>query len=236
VIDSFDAEFVTHLNSWLSLHSAWRGILDGIGNNSFARGFLVFFPLVALWHSSENRERRVRMLAGFLAACAATLISVAIQHHVHLHIRPFLDPALHVQEFDRRVYEVWDHQDSFPSDTATLFFALAMVIFRENRVAGTVAFLWSLFSVGLVRVALGWHYPSDILGGLILGPICVIVSERTHWLVGRMEKLLQRFQSRPYLLHAAVFLFLADAYWLFSGLQGIYSGIQASAKSVFMRF
>jgi hypothetical protein len=109
------------------------------------------------------------------------------------------------------------------------------VIFRENRLAGTVAFLWSLFSVGLVRIALGWHYPSDIAAGLILGPVCVLLSERMHWLANRMASLLVRFQSRPYIVNAAVFLFLADAYWLFSGLQGIYSGIQVSARSLLAR-
>jgi membrane-associated phospholipid phosphatase len=235
MINSFDVKFVTFLNSWLGLHSAWRGIFEGVGNNPFARGFLVFFPLIALWHAGEHRERRVRMLAGFLATCAATLISVAIQHHVHSHIRPFLNPTLHLQDFDHRAIDGWDHRDSFPSDTATLFFALSMVILRENRIAGAIAFLWSLFSIGLVRVALGWHYPTDILGGLILGPICVQLSERTHWLVSRMEKLLARFQSRPYLVHAAVFLFLADAYWLFYGLQGIFSGIQLCARSMLTR-
>jgi membrane-associated phospholipid phosphatase len=235
MIASLDVQIVTHLSSWISIHHVWHKVFDVIVNNPLLRGFPVFFPLIALWHSGENRKRRVRMLAGFLATCAATLISVVIQHHVHSHIRPFLDPALHLQEFAPNGNWSWDHLDSFPSDSATLFFALATVLFRENRLAGAIAFLWSLFSVGLVRVALGWHYPSDVAGALILGPLCVLLSEHTHWLIDRMERLLSRFQSRPYIVHAAVFLFLADAYWLFYGLEGVYSGIQASAKSLFMR-
>jgi len=236
MIASLDVQIVTHLNSWASLNSAWRGIFEGIGNNPLIRGFLIFFPIVALWHSSENRGHRARILAGLLATCAATLFSVQIQHHVHSHIRPFLDPALHLQGIDLRANVDWDHLDSFPSDTATLFFALSTVIFRENRLAGTVAFLWSLISVGLVRIALGWHYPSDVAGALILGPGCVLLFDRTHWLLERMDKLLLRSQSRLYFLHAAVFIFLADAYWLFYGMQGIYSGIQVSAKNLIQRF
>jgi membrane-associated phospholipid phosphatase len=232
---SLDGQIVAHLNSWVFANGSWSGLFEIIGNNPLVRGFPIFFPLVALWHLNENRERRVRMLAGFLGVLAATLISVAIQHQFRTHVRPFLNPELHLQEIAQVGNLNWDHVDSFPSDTASLFFALATVVFLENRLAGTIAFLWSLLSVGLVRVALGWHYPSDIAGALILGPSCVVLSEHVHWLAGRMEKLLLRFQKRPYIVHAAVFLFLADAYWLFSGMQGIVSGIRMSARSLFIR-
>jgi undecaprenyl-diphosphatase len=232
---SLDGQIVAHLNSWVFANGSWSGLFEIIGNNPLVRGFPVFFPLVALWHSNENRERRIRMLAGFMGVLAATLISVVMQNHFHSHVRPFLNPDLHLRGIARGLTLNWDHLDSFPSDTATLFCALAMVVFLENKLAGTIALLWSLLSVGLVRIALGWHYPSDIAGGLILGSGCVVLSEHMHWLVYRMERLLLRFQKRPYIVHAAVFLFLADAYWLFYGMQGIVSGIRMSARSLFIR-
>jgi undecaprenyl-diphosphatase len=110
-----------------------------------------------------------------------------------------------------------------------------MVVFLENKLAGTIAFLWSLISVGVVRMAMGYHYPSDVIGALILGPGIVLLSERIRWMPAEMNKLLLRLKSRPYIVQAAVFLFLADAYWLFYGLQGVYNVFQMAGKDLVTR-
>jgi undecaprenyl-diphosphatase len=56
----------------------------------------------------------------------------------------------------------------FPSDHATGAFAVAMAIWLRNRRWGTVALIAAaVLSVG--RVAIGVHYPSDVLAGAALG-------------------------------------------------------------------
>jgi undecaprenyl-diphosphatase len=56
----------------------------------------------------------------------------------------------------------------FPSDHATGAFAVAMAIWLRNRRWGTVALLAAaLLSVG--RVAIGVHFPSDVVAGAALG-------------------------------------------------------------------
>ena len=63
-------------------------------NTSLFRGFPVYFSVVALWFSSDQPERRGRMLAGLLAVCLATMLSVWSQFHIPVHIRPILDLAI----------------------------------------------------------------------------------------------------------------------------------------------
>jgi undecaprenyl-diphosphatase len=58
--------------------------------------------------------------------------------------------------------------NSFPSGHAILFFTLAAIIFLHNKKAGTLYFLFA-FLISLARVFCGIHWPSDILGGAILG-------------------------------------------------------------------
>lgn len=57
---------------------------------------------------------------------------------------------------------------SFPSGHATFFFALAMAVMFFNRRAGWW-FLATAFLMGVARVYAGVHYPSDILGGALIG-------------------------------------------------------------------
>lgn len=66
-------------------------------------------------------------------------------------------------------------ENSFPSDHATLMFALAVSLaLSPLRPFG----LW-LLPLGLVvgwgRVYLGAHFPFDILGGAVLGAVCALV-------------------------------------------------------------
>ncbi len=191
------------------------------GNYQVVRGFPIFFSLVALWFSDNCIKRRSRMLAGLSATCLAVLLSVWLQHHITPHIRPLLDPALHLNIADPQWATVFKRQGSFPSDTATLFFSLAAIIFLENRLVGCLCFLWVLVIIGAIRVVFGWHYPSDIVGSLILGPACVYLFIKIPYLVPLFERALKLFESRMYIVHALLFVFLVEASNLFFGFQQI---------------
>jgi len=57
---------------------------------------------------------------------------------------------------------------SFPSGHATVFFAIAVVMYVWNKKIGSL-FIVSAVLVSLARVFAGVHYPLDIIGGAILG-------------------------------------------------------------------
>lgn len=73
-------------------------------------------------------------------------------------------------------------ENSFPSDHATLMFALALglLLAEPLRRAGFVVLALAL-SVGWARVFLGAHYPSDILGGAALAVLCVGLVKSLSW-------------------------------------------------------
>ena len=214
-----DIELLLTLNSLVG--SNFDKHLWDFCNNPLLRGLPIFFSLVALWFSGDCIKRRSQMLAGLSATCLAVFLSVWLQHYITPHIRPLLDPALHLNIADPQWATLFKRQGSFPSDTATLYFSLAAVIFLENRLVGCLCFLWVLLVIALIRVVFGWHYPSDIVGSLILGPACVYLSIKIPYLVALVERALKLFEGRMYIVHASLFIFLADANNLFFGLQPI---------------
>ena len=190
-----------------------------LANNPLFRGFPVFFSLVALWFADDSRERRSRMLAGLLATCVAIGLSLWIQFHLATHTRPLLDPAIPLNIAEPGWSLDWDRRDSFPSDTATLYFALATVIFLENRLVGPFCLLWVAVIIAVPRVIFGWHYPTDIVGSLVLGLACVPLFNTIPYLRMLFERTLIQFESRMYIVHALVFIFLMEAFETFLSLQ-----------------
>ena len=58
---------------------------------------------------------------------------------------------------------------SFPSDHAILFMALAVAIFLASRRFGWLALTYTTLCIIGPRVYLGWHWPTDVLAGALLG-------------------------------------------------------------------
>ena len=73
--------------------------------------------------------------------------------------RPFQTPYGHSEED-------LINWNSFPSDHAAVFFALAISIFFAWRVAGILALCY-VFVV--IRLYLGFHDPTDLLAGAFIG-------------------------------------------------------------------
>jgi membrane-associated phospholipid phosphatase len=231
-----DIELLLTLNSLLGSDDLHNRFLWDIDTNALLRGFPIFFSLVALWFSGDYGKRRSRMLAGLLATCLATILSVWLQWHITPHIRPLLDPALHLNIVDPQWAAIFGRQGSFPSDTGTLFFSLAAIIFLENRLVGCLCFLWVLVIIGAIRVIFGWHYPSDIVGSLILGPACVYLFIKIPYIVPLFERALKLFESRMYIVHALLFVFFADANNSFAGLQQIKEIVKYEAGQDLLEF
>ncbi|MFF6915655.1 phosphatase PAP2 family protein [Streptomyces sp. NPDC012466] len=96
-----------------------------------------------------------------LAAGIAVLVNVPIRGFVE-RPRPFLDH----QGLEVLVKGKTDY--SFVSDHATIVMALAVGLFVANRRFGLVGLVLALFG-GFIRVYMGVHYPTDVVGGFALG-------------------------------------------------------------------
>jgi undecaprenyl-diphosphatase len=66
---------------------------------------------------------------------------------------------------------------AFPSDHAMMWCAVATGIFLASRRLGVAAIVYTVVLIGLPRIYLGLHHPTDVLAGLALGAlICVLLN------------------------------------------------------------
>jgi undecaprenyl-diphosphatase len=134
---------------------------------------LVAAALLVAWVRAGRDWRPVLLDA--VAAGLLGLAAVQIIGFLHYRPRPF-EAGLGANLLQHLP------ENSFPSDHATLMFALAFAVLASVglRKAGA-ALLLLAFAVSWARVFLGAHYPSDILGGAILGLGSVAVIRSLNW-------------------------------------------------------
>jgi undecaprenyl-diphosphatase len=133
-------------------------------------GTVVFLALLALMWLPFGRwtvrgGRHAVVAAGVSAALGLAVNQVI--SHAYERTRPYVDHHHHL-------FVSPSHDPSFPSDHATGAFAIAAALFLRNRGLGAVALvLAALVAVG--RVAVGTHWPSDVLGGAAIGIAAALI-------------------------------------------------------------
>src|ERR671932_2906886 len=162
-----DASTVHALNAFLVHHDAIEDPLVAYVGAAEILFLVLLAALFALARGFQrHRARRGAVAAGFSAVVALAIGNVlsALVHRP----RPFVADPSSVHLFARHAADA-----GFPSDHATASFTIAVAILLRSRRWGYVTLAMAIvLSVG--RVAMGFHYPSDVLAGAALGSATAI--------------------------------------------------------------
>jgi undecaprenyl-diphosphatase len=198
-------------------------------NNFFFKG-AVFLTLYWWFWFAPEQDRRLRnrqiIIAAIIGAVVALALNRALAAALPFRVRPMYAAGIgyHAPSLAFAVnLEKWN---SFPSDSATYWFALSCGLFRLNRPLGVAAMLYSALWMCLVRLYLGIHYPSDLLAGAVLG---VVVVWAVAWLMARQGALAKFLMSRvtiaehdhPQLFYAVAFVISFELTVMFDDLRDL---------------
>jgi undecaprenyl-diphosphatase len=146
----------------LNAYVAARDVVEDPATAFVQWSEVVFVALIATVFLLGGR-RGARGAVAALAAAALALAVGQVISHLWAEPRPFVTHP-------RLVHPLVPHgaDASFPSDHATAAFAIAAAIWLRWRLVGAVALvLAAALAVG--RVAVGVHYPDDVVAGAVLG-------------------------------------------------------------------
>lgn len=179
----FDTAVRNAVHAWAS--GPLTGLMLGITQMGAPWVLIAVTLLMGWWFSMEGRKRAAAVLALSTIGAAATEEGLKTLYH---RVRP----AAFFGYDEPMTY-------SFPSGHATtslcFYGLLALIVTRWISSAGWQRAVWAVSAflislIGLSRVYLGVHYPTDVLGGYALG---------TVWTTGviRLAPLPAGKQSRP---------------------------------------
>lgn len=144
----------------------WLGIVWA----KYALYALLFGALIwTIWYKPERRGRLRLFLVAFGTALVSRFIFTEIIRFLMPRARPY-----QLLGFDPLISEPLLNSNAFPSGHAAFLFAFATIFFLANRKS------WWLYVVallvGISRIFVGVHWPSDIVGGAILGLVIGFVT------------------------------------------------------------
>jgi undecaprenyl-diphosphatase len=155
------------LNDFLFRHDQVEDPLLFYVNASEALFVVTLGVIFLLACGRRNIAWRQASVAAVLSAGLGLAVAKVISELVD-RARPFVADPHAVHMFSSHAAD-----PSFPSDHATAAFAVATAILLRKRRAGMLALAAAtLLSIG--RVALGVHYPSDVLAGAALGAVAAL--------------------------------------------------------------
>jgi undecaprenyl-diphosphatase len=120
---------------------------------------LWFWPAQAVERASNQRIAAITALSVVAALAVASIVG-----HLVFEQRPFM------VDLSTRLLIHHSADNSFPSDHTTVAFGAAGAILLWKRVVGAVVLIAGAL-IGIARIYVGVHWPSDILGAAAIGLI-----------------------------------------------------------------
>lgn len=168
---SADAALLAALNG-LAGHSAGAdAAMQLVAGNHLFKGVVVMMAFWGLWFANARVGQNVRekLAAVLVVAIAAIFAGRGLALSLPYRPRP-----MHSGADDFRLpigmppgnLEGWS---SMPSDHAVMYFALAAGLGLVSVWVGLLAALHAILVISLPRIYLGFHFPSDILVGALVG-------------------------------------------------------------------
>jgi undecaprenyl-diphosphatase len=184
-------DYLRHIDqqTFLSVYN-YVNQIDWLGSLSFyiARyGILIFIILIVyLFYRAGDEEQKARDRRAILyifISLALAFLADEILNLLKVRHRPFVS-------FPDRVAKLNVIQDltSFPSTHTIFVFAISVSLWISKFKKLAVPLMFLSLLVGLSRIAVGVHYPFDILGGMILG---IFIPVYVHHQRGWFKKMLK---------------------------------------------
>jgi membrane-associated phospholipid phosphatase len=131
--NDFDLTIVLFLNKFVGKSRLLDGLVELISDTYILHGILFVALLWLIWFKDKREESRVRLFVGGVAAIMAGLLSRLLQLSLPFHVRPLYNADLQLTWPIVVEWGTLSHWNSFPSDHASLFFALATLVWISDR-------------------------------------------------------------------------------------------------------
>ena len=177
-INAIDLYFLNLLNSFAHRSSIFDASVSFLSDQALLKGGLLTSVLWLAWFRPDPSQklRRELVISTLAATITSLLLAKVFRSLLPFRLRPIHDLAIGFTLPYHVTSEALWNWSSFPSDTAAMVFALSGGLLMIWGRWGWLAILYSLIVICVPRVYLGYHYPSDIAAGALIGVLSALIT------------------------------------------------------------
>lgn len=217
-MNSFDLAIFHFLNSFAQRNYTFDILVVHGMQNGLTTGAVIVALFWAAWEieGKANTEKRDILLFGLFASMFAVFAARFLAVTLPFRLRPLHNPAAGCRLPYGLKPDTLINWSSFPSDHATLFICLAVILWLVSRKLGAIAILYTVFVIDLPRIYTGVHYPTDILAGSLLGLAVASLVQLPKLRTAVTKPVLDWKLSHPLLFQCLLFLYAFEIGELFA--------------------
>ena len=218
-ISAFDNQPLIWLNQVIFKSPALDLFLTWLVNAHITRFVPMLLVICWVWFERAPKQafNRQILVETVLAAFAALFIARFLAFALPFRDRPLANPDLHLFVPFETGVRTWS---SFPSDHAVLAFALATSLSRLSPTIGLWAYFHAAIIICVPRLVFGLHYPSDLIGGALIGIAVALATAQLQRRHGFADVLLEIGHKHPAAFYAFAFLVLFEVGEMFDSIRG----------------
>ncbi len=218
-MNRFDFAIVHFLNTFAHRSWAFDAFISLVEESNLLKGG---FGLAIFWwawfrYDKPTRDRREYLLFAFVSSAFALLLARAFALWIPFRERPLRNPEYHFQ-IPYTVTGFVHSWNSAPSDHAVLFFSLGASLWMVSKRLSVLAMSYAFFVVCLPRIYVGYHYPTDIIAGALLGVAGASLCQLTRLRKGITGPAFHWMEIHPASFYAVAFLWTFEVAELFDSV------------------
>jgi undecaprenyl-diphosphatase len=229
-MNAFDVDILRFLNQFVHHSPVLDGIIAELARHAMFKGWVMVAAFWWVWFQpgDANLRNRKIVVATLVGAVLSVLAGRVLADFLPFRVRPLNSPELGLvlpYGVSGVPFRRWS---SFPSDHAMVFFAMSTGLWYVSKNLSAWLTLYVVFIIALPRVYLGYHYPTDIIGGALFGSLFAYLAN-----LGAVRESLAAPAMRWLDAHPASFY---TCFFLFSqGLASLFDPLRELASSLFPR-
>ena len=225
--NAFDVDILRFLNQFAHYSRTFDGVVAALARHALFKGWVMVAVLWWVWFQpgEANLKNRKIVLATLAGAVLGVVAGRLLADFLPFRVRPLNSPELGLVVPYGVSGDPFRRWSSFPSDHAMVFFAMSSGLWYVSTALGAGLTLYVAFIIALPRVYLGYHYPTDVIGGALFGVLFAYLANLDAVRAKLAAPVMRWLDAHPASFYTCFFLFTMGLASLFDPIRELAGGL-----------